>query len=101
MTEAEWLKRADPILHFEHDRGWPSARKQRLFAVACCRRLEHLLADKRWGDAIEIAERYADRRRKEGGAIPRSRRAGHRTEPSPDARYRAGPVVWGIRPVGV
>jgi hypothetical protein len=70
MTESEWLKSGDPILHFEHDRGWPSARRQRLFAVACCRRLEHLLADKRWGDAIEIAERYADRRAKRAELFP-------------------------------
>jgi hypothetical protein len=63
MTEAEWLKQPLPILSLEADRGWPSPRKQRLFAVACCRRILHLLpADARWQECLATAERYADRR---------------------------------------
>jgi hypothetical protein len=44
MTEHEWLGCADPspMLAFLH--GRVSARKQRLFAVTCCRRAWHLLA---------------------------------------------------------
>lgn len=62
MTEAEWLKRGIPILHFEADRGWPSPRKQRLFAVACCLRIQHLIPEGRWRDCLSAAEQYADRR---------------------------------------
>jgi hypothetical protein len=62
MTEGDWLASGIPILNLEASRGWPSARKQRLFAVACCRHIRHLLPDARWQDCLAVAERYADRR---------------------------------------
>jgi hypothetical protein len=60
VTEADWRTCADPtpLLHFLHDKG--SARKWRLFAVACCQRISHLMTDERSRRAVEIAARYAD-----------------------------------------
>ncbi len=62
MTEAEFRNCSDPqgLLEFLSSDGRASARKLRLFAVACCRRVEHLLRDERLYWAIEVAERLAD-----------------------------------------
>jgi hypothetical protein len=61
MTEAEWLACADPTAMLEFLRGKASDRKLRLFACACCRRLWHLMAEGSWRQAVEMAERYADK----------------------------------------
>jgi hypothetical protein len=71
VTEKEWLACGDPILSLEHERGWPSPRKQRLFALACCRRVAHLLRDDSdWEQAFAVAELYAERKAKRSDLKP-------------------------------
>jgi hypothetical protein len=60
MTETEWLRCEDPDLMLAHVKGNVSSRKLRLFAVACCRHVWHLLRDERIQRDVEIAEQYAD-----------------------------------------
>jgi hypothetical protein len=62
MTEEQWLTDTDPErwLYSERVQG-RSARKLRLFCVACCRRIWSLLPDD-CRLAVETAEDYADDR---------------------------------------
>lgn len=60
MTEREWLSSSDPSPMVEFLRGKASDRKLRLFAVACVRRVGHLLIEKRSMEAIELAEQFAE-----------------------------------------
>jgi hypothetical protein len=62
MTEAEWLACSDPqqMVAFLEARDMFPGRKARLFAVACCRRIWHLLSDVPGRRAVEVAELFAD-----------------------------------------
>jgi hypothetical protein len=60
MTEQDWLASTDPQKMLEFLRGKASDRKLRLFAVACCRKIWHLMIEESFRRAIEIAELLAD-----------------------------------------
>jgi hypothetical protein len=60
MTEDQWLACDDPTRMVDFIQRDASARKLRLFAVACCRRIWPRITDDRSRRAVETAERYAD-----------------------------------------
>jgi hypothetical protein len=62
MTEGEWLTCADVFDSWDSEHVGPIAtdRQYRLFAVCCCRRIWHWMADARARDAVETLERFAD-----------------------------------------
>jgi hypothetical protein len=59
MTEAEWLACAEPDAMLRFLRGRASDRKLRLFALACCRRISHLLGDERVLRAASLSDKVA------------------------------------------
>jgi hypothetical protein len=68
MTEAEWLNetgRSQWMMDTLQERKLPRTksgwRKLRLFACGCCRAAWDRRPDARLGDAVETAERFADR----------------------------------------
>src|SRR5438309_2145703 len=60
MNDATWETCKDPWPMLQVVRRTAGGRKLRLFAIACSRRLWHLLDDPRSRRAVEVAERVAD-----------------------------------------
>jgi hypothetical protein len=60
LPETEWQACSEPMGLLVALRGTDSDRKWRLFAVACCRRIAHLMTDERSRRAVEVAARFAD-----------------------------------------
>src|SRR3954447_3939971 len=60
MTEKEWLATVFPDGLLAYLSGRASDRKLRLFGCACCRMAQHMLKDTRCGQAVHVAEEYAD-----------------------------------------
>ena len=60
MNENDWLSGTDPRAMLVSLPGTASDRKLRLFEVACCRRIWHLIAPEGYRNIVEAAERYAD-----------------------------------------
>jgi hypothetical protein len=63
MTARRWLECTEPQVMLEvlQERfSGVSPRKLRLFACACCRRIEHLMYSEAVRDALDAAERFAD-----------------------------------------
>jgi len=60
VDEAEWWTCNDPEPMLKFLEGKGSKRKIRLFGLACCRRLWHLLPTERWRKLIEVGERFVD-----------------------------------------
>jgi hypothetical protein len=63
MTEDEWRAATDVLAMVDFLRNHTNrmtARKLRLFDVACCRDIWNRLPDERSKQAIQVAERFAD-----------------------------------------
>jgi hypothetical protein len=95
MTEAEWLVCADSDAMIDILEGTATPRKLRLYAVACSRRLWHLLIDRSSRQAVEAAELYADDQVSEKKlkraelAADRTTQAMHGKDPKVDAAATA------------
>jgi hypothetical protein len=60
MTEKDWLESANVWDLLGQPTCKASERKVRLFTLACCRRVWHLLTDDRSKQAVDVLERFAE-----------------------------------------
>jgi hypothetical protein len=80
LSEKGWLTAVDPGPMLKYLRDRVSERKLRLFALACCRRIDHLITDRRSRAALEFAEQHVDAgysRRKGKAALREAARDAH------------------------
>jgi hypothetical protein len=80
MTEAEWLACVRPLGMLEEPGTRRSARKRRLFAAACCRRLGRVVSDGGMR-AADAAEAFADGAATADQLAAAQRRVGLATHP--------------------
>jgi hypothetical protein len=60
VTEKQWITGTELKTLLKYLRRRASERKRRLFAVACCRRVLHLLSDENASESVAATERYAE-----------------------------------------
>ena len=96
MNETTWLAttRPMPLLNFLGDRA--TERKRRLFAVACCRRIWHLLGDGCLRAAVEAGEEFADNPHSEDALAPLRRQVDSLANEQNHACFPACCVKWSI-----
>lgn len=96
MTELAWQTCQNPAVMLEYLAGTASARKLRLFAVACCRQIWDVLADSQGQRVVLVAESYADgaATRKELGAAFRDAYAAIRRADQASRRTAAEQAAW-------
>jgi hypothetical protein len=95
MTENNWETCADPqaMLDALHSTGKATERKLRLFAVACCRRIWHLIPDPLCRAVVEMSERYADGMASREELAAAMEAMASRTTPTA-AEWEADDSVW-------
>jgi hypothetical protein len=96
MTEQEWQACTDPRAMYLEYNATSTERQARLYAVACCRRIWHLLVDERSRLAVRTAERLADGEAtsEERQAVYAAARAANReAEAKANARVQAPGMV--------
>jgi hypothetical protein len=100
MTEAEWNACTDPepMLEFLRATHGASKRRLRLFAVACVRRIWHLLEDERSHKAVEVAERFADRMATQKELLSAVYPAREATNSPVGNRSATGAAAWAADP---
>jgi hypothetical protein len=60
MNEEQWLSCTDPWPMLKFLSRGENHRKDRLFLVACCRSVWHLLVHPKCRELVDLAERHAD-----------------------------------------
>jgi hypothetical protein len=91
MTEAEWLTCAEPFELLDSVEEAGAARKTRLFADACCRRIARFLAAAPSRNAIDVSDLYADDSASEGQLIAALSKADAAAEHGGQSRHLSHP----------
>jgi hypothetical protein len=91
MTESDWSASTDPHRLLNFLQGKLDARRVRLFAIACCRRVWYVL-DERSREAVEVVEQYAD------GLDRLEAWASHEMKNRVDAHHASWPLMVNLPP---